>query len=254
MQPPQPLRLERVAPGRLQERALALLDEAAAGRVARAALVHAAPALVLGSGQASETIDEAACRRDGVVVVRRGSGGGAVLCDETLLEIDVALPAGHPLAIADVTASYAWLGGAWCTALATLGVAARTATLADARGGPPERAAAGRVACFASLVPHEVVTADGRKVVGLAQRRRRGAVLLQCAVACAVSPAAVLRYVRLPTGLEAACSEALAATACLAALGGPSAPDPVVGAIAAAVDGALAQEAARPPAGRHRAT
>ena len=40
---------------------------------------------------------------------------------------------------------------------------------------------AGRIACFAGLGPYELLDADGRKLVGLAQRRRRGGVLLQAA-------------------------------------------------------------------------
>jgi len=214
-----PLVAQPVAPGVLQARALALLDAARADAVQVAAFVHERPALVLGSAQAAATVDEAACARDGVAVVRRGSGGGAVLCDRSLLEVDVALPPGHPLAPADVTASYAWLGEAWCEALAALGVAARTAGVDEARGVSAARAEAGRAACFASLVPHEVLTGDGRKLVGLAQRRRGGAVLYQCAAPCATPPAAVLRYLRLPPALATTCAEALERTTSLADAG-----------------------------------
>jgi lipoate-protein ligase A len=229
------LAAEAVAPGVLQARALALLDAARAGAVRVAAFVHDRPALVLGSAQAARMVDEEACARDAVTVVRRGSGGGAVLCDASLLEVDVALPPGHRLAPADVTASYAWLGEAWCEALATLGVAARTAGVEEARALPPARAAAGRAACFASLVPHEVLTPDGRKLVGLAQRRRGGAVLLQCAAPCATRPAAVLRYLALPPPLAATCAAALERTASLADAGLGGDVDAVCGAIGAAL-------------------
>jgi lipoate-protein ligase A len=231
---------EPVAPGVLQARALALLGAARAGTPQVAAFVHDRRALVLGSAQAASTVDEAACARDAIAVVRRGSGGGAVLCDPTLLEVDVALPPGHPLAPADVTASYAWLGEAWCEALAALGVAARTAGVDEARALPPARAEAGRAACFASLVPHEVLTADGLKLVGLAQRRRGGAVLLQCAAPCGTPPAAVLRYLVLPPDLAAACETALARTASLAERGLAGGVDAVCAAVGAAIARRLA--------------
>jgi lipoate-protein ligase A len=41
--------------------------------------------------------------------------------------------------------------------------------------------AAGRLACWAGIGPYELVDARGRKLVGLAQRRRRGAALFQAA-------------------------------------------------------------------------
>jgi hypothetical protein len=40
---------------------------------------------------------------------------------------------------------------------------------------------AARTACFAGLGPYEVLDCGGRKLVGLAQRRRKGGVLLQAA-------------------------------------------------------------------------
>src|SRR5215211_1485063 len=53
------------------------------------------PALVLGSAQADSTVDRAACDRARVDVVRRRSGGGAVLLvPGEALWIDVILPAG----------------------------------------------------------------------------------------------------------------------------------------------------------------
>ena len=123
-------------------------------------------------------------------MIRRGSGGGAVLCDPGLLEVDVALPAGHALLDADVTESYRFLGQAWVDALAALGLEGRLVTVAEARALPDDRRAAARVACYAGLSPYEVVDPDGRKLVGLCQRRRRGAALFQCSLACGLEPAA----------------------------------------------------------------
>ncbi len=194
----------------------ALLARAAEGEVGFAARVIAPPALVIGSGQRLETVDAEACRRAGLDVVRRGSGGGAVRCDGRVLGVDVALPPGHPLAIDDIAEAYAWVGRAWVDALAAVGVEAALVVPGAARAQGPARREAARAACWAGISPYEVLTADGRKLVGLAQRRRRGAVLHQAAVACAGRPADVLELLRLAPGVRAEAATALARTAALA--------------------------------------
>lgn len=185
-----------------------LLDTARAGALAVAAFVFARPTLVIGSAQQDGSVLSGIAAADGVTVIRRGSGGGAVLCDAGLLEVDVAVPAGHPLAIADVGESYRWFGEAWVAALAALGVASRIVEPEDARAIEPERREAGRHACYASLSPYEVTTPAGEKLVGLCQRRRGGAIVYQSSVAVFGSPGRVARYLAadaLP-GLEQATS------------------------------------------------
>ena len=130
------------------------------------------PALVLGVGQPLDDFDAVACRRAGLPMVRRSSGGTAVLTDDGLLNLDVVLPAAHPLGHRDVVRAYAWLGTALTRALRQLGWAAcaiapeearrDTAALrADERPG----ATALRRTCFGGRSPYEVLVA-GRKVVG----------------------------------------------------------------------------------------
>jgi lipoate-protein ligase A len=182
-------------------RRLPLLTTDGAGGLARAAALLASaerdgpalawtlvdpPALVLGRAAGPPPVDEAAVARLGVRVVRRGSGGGPVLWDAGLLALDVALPAAHRLAGRDVVLAYRWLGEALAEALRTLGVDATAVGLDEARAASrpplsPEAALAAR-ACFGGLSPFEVV-AEGRKVVGLSQVRRRTGVLLQAGVA-----------------------------------------------------------------------
>ena len=196
-----------------------LLDRAAAGHGGLLAAVVSPPALVLGSAQPVATVDAEACARRGVEVTRRGSGGGAVLCDETLLEVDVALPPGHPLAVDDVTESYRWLGLAWQSALSGLGVTTRLVAVDDARAASAERRAAARLACWAGLSPYELVTADGGKLVGLSQRRRAGATLIQCGISTSGHPARVLDLLRLSDATRAAAAAALAGASALDELG-----------------------------------
>lgn len=194
----------------------ALLDDAAAGRTGVVASVVAPAALVLGSAQPEA--DAAGAR---IPVVRRGTGGGAVLCDAGTLLVDVAVPAGHLLAPDDVTDAYRPVGELLADAIGALGVAVRPATVAEARTADDARRAAARRACWAGVSPYETLLADGRKLAGLAQRRRRGAVLHQIAVPVTTRPADVAA--QLADG--ASLAPHLVATASLAEAGWPGSPD-----------------------------
>ncbi len=88
------------------------------------------------------------------------------------LWVDVVLPAGDPLWVDDVRRSSLWLGRAWASLLG--------GTVFD---GPFVRTPLSDVWCFAGLGPGEV-TVDGRKVVGISQRRTRDWALFQCAALC----------------------------------------------------------------------
>ena len=120
-----------------------------------------------------------AAARAGVDVVRRRSGGGAVLLDpDDPVWIDLAR-AGHDdrLWVDDVGRATWWVGEAWCRALGALGVDPGCLAL---HRGPLERTAWSDRICFAALGAGEV-TAGGRKVVGISQRRTRRGARFQCA-------------------------------------------------------------------------
>ncbi|HEX6508658.1 MAG TPA: hypothetical protein VF221_13600 [Chloroflexota bacterium] len=142
------------------------------------------PTLILGGAQQSSEIDLEACAAVGVHVVQRQAGGTAVYASPDVLGLDVALPPGHELIKPDVVESYRWLGDVWATTLRSLRVDAHVVGIEEARRAPPVAAevlSALKMACFGTLSPFEV-TAEGRKIVGLAQVRRRGAELLQNAI------------------------------------------------------------------------
>lgn len=135
------------------------------------------PAVVLGSTQRSEVVDAHAATGAGIEVARRRSGGGAVFLEPGgALWIDVLLPASDHRWDRDVGRSFAWLGRAWAEVVVQLGVPG--ATVHD---GPLQHRPWSDLVCFAGLGPGEV-TVDGRKVVGISQRRTRSAARFQCAL------------------------------------------------------------------------
>lgn len=139
-------------------------------------------AIVLGSSQDAALVDAVRASGAGSAVVRRRSGGGAVYVEPgAQVWIDVFVPAGDPLLVADVGRSAWWLGELWADACAHVTGAGRGAYTVH-RGGLVASPWS-RVACFAGLGPGEV-TVGGRKLVGISQRRdRRGAWLHSMALA-----------------------------------------------------------------------
>lgn len=136
------------------------------------------PAIVLGSAQPEAHVDHDAARREGVEVARRRSGGGAVLVtEETIVWVDLILPAGHDLWEADVGKAGWWVGSAWAAALESLSVPGDITVWKE----PLHSTDWSSRVCFAGVGPGEVLI-DGKKAVGLAQRRTRSAALFQSAV------------------------------------------------------------------------
>lgn len=179
----------------------------AAGERSVAVLHVVRPALVLGSTQPEADVDRDALERAGVDLVRRRSGGGAVLLRPgEVLWVDVVLPRGDPLWDDDVGRAAHWLGRAWCAALAASGVAG------EVHEGGLVTTAWSRQVCFAGLGPGEVTVA-GAKVVGISQRRTRDAARFQCALLLRWAPRATVDLLALPAGERAAARAALARAA-----------------------------------------
>lgn len=172
----------------LVARGTALLDDLVPGAPPMLRWYRAErPAVVVGRGQ------RGAVTATDLPVVVRPSGGGAVLMDADLLCVDVLLPAGHRWLGGTPADTYDPVGAAWASALAELGVPGLSVherdLAASRRGGPRARLLA--AVCYATLGRGEV-TAGGRKLVGLAQRRRRGGVLVQCGLLRRWRPAPLL--------------------------------------------------------------
>ena len=135
---------------------------------------------MLGSTQAPEVVDPERAASAGVAVVRRRSGGGAVLVRPAdVVWAEVFVPADDPLWRPDVGRATHWLGRVWAGALAALG---RPATWHD---GPLVSTPWSGLVCFAGVGPGEVrlagAPAGAAKIVGVSQRRTRAGALFQCA-------------------------------------------------------------------------
>lgn len=147
------------------------------------------PAIVLGRGQGALAVDPG-----DVTVVTRFSGGGAVWLSPDVLSLDVLLPAGHPWVTDRLTEAFDHVGRVWADALTGLGVPKLTVhagpSTARRRGSAREQLLA--AVCYATVGRGEVLW-HGRKLVGLAQRRRRYATMVQCGLLRRWRPQRLLR-------------------------------------------------------------
>jgi len=132
------------------------------------------PGLVLGCSQRNALGSSPAAA---IEVVSRQAGGGAVLVGPWMLSASVVLPNAHALVSGNLVASYRWLGELYAALLQDMGIAAHAIVPEEARvlqqTVPTELA----WACYGGFSPWEVVVGK-KKIVGLAQVRRRTGVLL----------------------------------------------------------------------------
>lgn len=128
------------------------------------------PALSLGRGQrAHGAHDPRFLERCGIDLVRRPTGGRAVLHEHERTYAVIGR-LGVPPFSGGVIETYARVAEALVAAMRSLGVPAQIASRENGRRTDPGPA------CFTMVSAHEV-TAGGRKLIGSAQLRRRGAFL-----------------------------------------------------------------------------
>jgi lipoate-protein ligase A len=139
----------------------------------------APPTVSLGYGQPLDRhVDTAACRRLGVGIVRRPTGGSAIYHDgpERELTYSVAATAADLGVSGDLLDTYRWIGRALVRGLNALGAPAEMVPTGRGLGRDP-------AFCFARTGAYEIEV-SGKKLVGSAQRRQgtsflqHGAVLL----------------------------------------------------------------------------
>ncbi len=156
------------------------------------------PALILGSTLDASIVDAAACQAAGIDVVRRRSGGGAVLLvPEEYIWLDVILPAGEPGWSDDVHRPMVWLGRHLARVMASVSAEVDSSPGSAVRGAAFEvhdgalvATAWSRIVCFDGVGPGEVLR-GGAKLVGISQRRTREAARLQVLWHSSYDPAAL---------------------------------------------------------------
>jgi lipoate-protein ligase A len=179
----------------------ALLASAAQGGVPSLRLyAWQGPWLSLGYGQRLGEERRAACAEAGVGVVRRATGGLAVLHGA---DLTYAVAAPERLLPAGLRPTYETLAAALLAALQALGIDAQRSAAATVDAG------SGGFDCFAEPAADELCV-GGRKLVGSAQRRGGGAVLQHGSLRLAPDP----DRARYATGLGGAGATSLQQLGC----------------------------------------
>jgi lipoyl(octanoyl) transferase len=131
------------------------------------------PALSLGYGQSTAgEIDFHRCASLGLDVVRRSTGGRAVLHDHEVT-YSVVIRADDPRVASGLLASYLTISHALVRGLSYLGISAE---LVPIRRGALLSSGQASPVCFATLSSYEVAVA-GRKIIGSAQRRAHNLIM-----------------------------------------------------------------------------
>lgn len=198
-------------------------------------MAPSAPALVLGSAQRAELVVATELHECGLELVFRRSGGGAVLVDDSILWVDLFIGRDDPLWVEDVGVAFEWVGDLWKATLTDLSV-----TGLEVHRGSLDAGRWGRQVCFASLGPGEVLV-DGKKVVGVSQRRTRQGARFQCSALLRNNQPAVADLLELDSRQRTdatrevasrskglAISRELLGAVLVAQLGGPSSDTPAV--------------------------
>jgi lipoate-protein ligase A len=155
------------------------------------------PALSLGYGQQIEAdVNLERCRALGIDVVRRPTGGRAVLHDDEVT-YSVVIREDDPLAAMGVLASYLMVSQALIRGLSHLGIAAALIPLRR-----PVRAPAQGISpvCFVSPSSYEVAV-DGQKIIGSAQRRSKGVIMQHGSLPIRLDREMLFTVLRSPTGM-----------------------------------------------------
>ncbi|MGH7588345.1 MAG: lipoate--protein ligase family protein [Gemmatimonadota bacterium] len=149
------------------------------------------PAVSLGRHQPGLDVRARAMLEEfGVTWVRRPTGGRLVYHGSIDLELtySVVAPIGELPLAGGLIDAYRRIHEALAAGLGRLGLAVELAP--RARGVGPRLGPASRLACFAATVPWEI-EAGGRKLLGSAQRRSRGALLQHGSLPLAGDPTAI---------------------------------------------------------------
>ena len=167
-------------PGALNmARDVAVLEEVSAGTVPPTLRLYGwdPPCMTIGKHQGLDAVDLDFCRAEGIDVVRRPTGGRALL-HHLELTYSVVAPLGTPPLPTALQEAYRLICGALVEAVRKLGIDAElTGTEVNLRLPNPTST----VPCFEAPAEGEVVIA-GRKLIGSAMRAHAGCILQHGAI------------------------------------------------------------------------
>lgn len=158
--------------------------------------------------KAAEEVDWQECRRQGIDVVRRLTGGRAVLHDLELT-YSIVVAENHPLVPPTITASYRFFCQGLLEGLKLLGIEAQMSMPRAAYGQTKRRSQHASSACF-DAPSHYEVTYNGRKIIGSAQVRKEGVILQHGSILLEFNPQQVASVLKLPSEAKARLAELLA--------------------------------------------
>ena len=139
------------------------------------------PAVSLGYFQdMKKVINVDICRKSGIDIVRRPTGGKAVLHDQELT-YSFIINENHPSISQSILDTYKKISRALINGLDTLGIKADLVPLKEkskriASANSPQDTLSFKANCFSTPSQYEVQV-DGKKIIGSAQVRKRGVVL-----------------------------------------------------------------------------
>jgi lipoate-protein ligase A len=148
------------------------------------------PAITIGRYQAMDRIDSDACRRDGVEVVRRITGGGAIYHDNEIT-YSVIWPDSGIERPGGIDRTFEAINAFILEAYRFLGLDPAYAKDYQRHGNSPGRTQF----CFSGNELYDILI-EGKKIGGNAQRRVRGAVLQHGSIPLAIDAVNVQRYFR----------------------------------------------------------
>lgn len=138
------------------------------------------PALSLGHSQSfEESADGEYCRKEGIAIIRRPTGGWAVLHDDELTYSIVASKVSSSFQGKSLLETYQSIARAFVLGLARLELRVSLIPPSEGANTDSERplSAQSAVPCFNVPGSYEIAAPDGRKLIGSAQRRMAGAFL-----------------------------------------------------------------------------
>lgn len=137
----------------------------------------------------SREIDVEACRQAGIDIVRRPTGGKAVL-HEHELTYSISAAVDHPLFTGDILGTYRVISDCIAEALRRLGLVPEMASEGRSAAGTPLEAY-----CFAAPSRYELLV-GGRKICGSAQVRTSGSFLQHGSLLIDIDPARAAAVMR----------------------------------------------------------